>query len=167
MAISTPVEIERQASWGDWLKFTPSWTSSGTNPAIGNGAIRGRYRRRGSEGQVRWHVKIGTTTTFGTAEWRLSLPDGWTVSASDGQTDWYQSCGGLVVPDAVSAFDIAAWAQPGQTYVRLIYPSAYDTTAGERTASQSMGPAMPVTWTASTVNFIAVGTMTLELEDPL
>ena len=54
--------------------FTPTWTSSGTQPAIGNGTLTGRYFRvqKLVFVQVLWIA--GSTTTFGTGDYRFALP---------------------------------------------------------------------------------------------
>lgn len=160
MPVDTPFGYDRTNRWGGWAPFTPTWSSTGTQPAIGNGVVRGRCRRDGSTGRVRWYIGVGTTTTFGTGEWRLSLPSGWTASASDGETDWYQHGTGLCSPDATNAFDLVCWVLPGATTVRVINPSYGATPAASVTAT------VPATWTASAVNFLSLGPVTLELADP-
>jgi hypothetical protein len=54
--------------------YTPAWTSTGTAPAIGNGTLTGRYWRFNKfvVAQITWVT--GSTTTFGTGAYRLSLP---------------------------------------------------------------------------------------------
>lgn len=56
---------------GTW---TPTWTGSGSNPAIGNGTLAGSYRRHGTLVKVDIHLAAGTTTTFGTGVYNLTLP---------------------------------------------------------------------------------------------
>ena len=56
------------------LQYTPTWTASTTNPAIGNGSITGYYSRQGSQITVQLDIRFGTTTTFGTGNWRFSVP---------------------------------------------------------------------------------------------
>lgn len=168
MGVGSPVDYDRINRWGQWAPFTPTWSSTGTQPAIGNGVVRGRCRRDGSTGRVRWYIGVGTTTTFGTGEWRLSLPPDWSASGSDGETDWYQHGTGLCVPDATNAFDLVCWVLPGATTVRVIYPSGVDLVTGVLTSrqAQSVSATVPATWTASTVNFLSIGPVTLELADP-
>lgn len=59
---------------GAWQTYTPAWTGTGSNPAIGNGTITGRYIQAGKivHGNVR--IVMGSTTTFGSAGWIIGLP---------------------------------------------------------------------------------------------
>ena len=63
--------------------YTPTWTSAGTAPAIGNGTLSGQYVK---VGQVVWvYIKMtaGSTTTFGSANnWSFSIP--FTCTSSGG-----------------------------------------------------------------------------------
>jgi hypothetical protein len=54
--------------------FTPTWSSSGTQPVIGNGTISGRYTRFSKLVFATWLVIPGSTTTFGTGTYNLTLP---------------------------------------------------------------------------------------------
>ena len=56
------------------VSFTPTWTSSGTAPVIGNGSITGSYDRNGSDIHAYGQLTIGSTTTFGTGVYRFGLP---------------------------------------------------------------------------------------------
>jgi hypothetical protein len=61
---------------GPWTAYTPSWTSTGTAPAIGNGSLVGAYRIDGKTLFIRLRMVAGSTTTFGTGSWSFSLPAG-------------------------------------------------------------------------------------------
>ncbi len=83
--ISTELAALSGAANAEWTLYTPAWTSTGTTPAIGNGTLAGRYINP----QVNLIVAeirlvAGSTTTFGTGDWRLSLP----VSASTAEQDY-------------------------------------------------------------------------------
>jgi hypothetical protein len=54
--------------------FTPTWTSTGTQPNIGNGSIQGSYFQfqKFIVGEIQ--IVIGSTTTFGTGNYLVSLP---------------------------------------------------------------------------------------------
>lgn len=59
---------------GAWSNYTPSWTAASVNPAIGNGTITGRYIQIGKI--VHFYAKLimGSTSTYGTGQWYVSLP---------------------------------------------------------------------------------------------
>lgn len=57
-----------------WTAYSPAWTGSVTNPTIGNGSITGAYRRRGDTVTMRVEILIGSTTTFGSGDYFISLP---------------------------------------------------------------------------------------------
>lgn len=54
--------------------FTPTWTSSGTQPSLGNGTLTGRYFRIQKLVFVQTLLICNTTTTFGTGEYRFAVP---------------------------------------------------------------------------------------------
>ena len=62
------------AAHADGVDYTPAWTSTGTAPALGNGTITGRYLRAGDLIVVKVHLTMGSTTTYGTGDWRFSIP---------------------------------------------------------------------------------------------
>lgn len=57
-----------------WTSYTPTWTSSGTSPSLGNGSITGKYKKIGKTVFVKVRLQFGSTTTGGTGNWRISLP---------------------------------------------------------------------------------------------
>jgi len=57
-----------------WTSYTPSWTAVTTNPVINNGTITGKYKQIGKTVFFSVFVTMGSTTTYGTGEWRISLP---------------------------------------------------------------------------------------------
>lgn len=67
--------LRGDGAWaGDIQTYTPVWTTTGTAPAIGNGSINGRYIRIGAFVFISIRLVAGSTTTFGTGEWRITLP---------------------------------------------------------------------------------------------
>lgn len=54
--------------------YTPTWTGSTTNPAIGNGTITGRYMRHGKTVTATINIAAGSTTTYGSGYWIFTLP---------------------------------------------------------------------------------------------
>lgn len=57
-----------------WIDYTPSWTASVTNPSLGNGAIAGRYTRIGNLVTAQGIIIPGSTTTYGSGAYYISLP---------------------------------------------------------------------------------------------
>jgi hypothetical protein len=57
-----------------WTAYVPAWTSSGTPPAIGNGTAEGRYLIVGKIGIATGRLAFGSTTTFGTGTYDISVP---------------------------------------------------------------------------------------------
>ena len=57
-----------------WESYVPAWTGSTTNPAIGNGFIEGRYCRIQKLVIVNGYIIPGSTTTYGSGTYRVSLP---------------------------------------------------------------------------------------------
>lgn len=57
-----------------WTTYVPTWTAASVNPAIGDGTIVGAYRQVGKT--VDFFVKItaGSSTTFGSGQYTISLP---------------------------------------------------------------------------------------------
>ena len=66
---------------GAWRSYTPSWTASSINPSIGNGSLEGWYKVVGKTCFVRGNIVMGSTTTFGSGEWYVSMP--FTASHAD------------------------------------------------------------------------------------
>jgi hypothetical protein len=82
-----------------WIPYTPTWTAASTNPVIGNGTITGQYKVIGKICFVRGNIAMGSTTTFGSGEWYVSMPftashaDAILMTANllDNGTAWYNA----------------------------------------------------------------------------
>ncbi|MEU1778093.1 hypothetical protein ABZ545_01245 [Streptomyces abikoensis] len=57
-----------------WSNYTPVWTATTTNPALGNGTLQGTYLKVGALCHVSIKLIIGSTTNRGAGAYRLSLP---------------------------------------------------------------------------------------------
>jgi len=64
-----------------WTAYTPQWTAASSNPVINNGTIEGYYKVIGKTCFVRGNIAMGSTTTFGSGEWYVSMP--FTASHAD------------------------------------------------------------------------------------
>ncbi len=54
--------------------YIPVWRSSGTQPVLGNGSVTGAYYKIGRLVYYAATLSIGSTSTFGTGSYTLSLP---------------------------------------------------------------------------------------------
>lgn len=57
-----------------WTAYTPTWTGSTTNPALGNGTVSAAYKRIGKTVFFRIHYTFGSTTNFGGGAYAWTLP---------------------------------------------------------------------------------------------
>ncbi|TXS30722.1 hypothetical protein EAO71_20210 [Streptomyces sp. ms191] len=63
-----------------WTSYTPAWTAATTNPVLNNGSIAGLYMKLGRTVQVHAEMTAGSTTTYGSGQWSMSLPAASTTS---------------------------------------------------------------------------------------
>ncbi len=68
------LERGRTIALGAYQAYTPVWTAATVNPAIGDGAMVGRYSHMGTTVIATVTMVMGATTTYGTGAWFLSLP---------------------------------------------------------------------------------------------
>jgi hypothetical protein len=126
---------------GAWTSYTPSWTAASSNPAIGNGSLQGWYKLVGKTCFVRGNIVMGSTTTFGSGEWYVSMPftashaDAILMSANllDNGSAWYNA--------------LLNGARAGFNYKTAIQYQSTGSTALDVNATQ------PFTW-ANTDRFI-------------
>lgn len=76
------IAAARLAAAFAWTTYTPTWTASSVNPAIGNGTITGAYLQIGKIVWFRLSIGMGASTTFGTGTYAFSLP----VASASGVT---------------------------------------------------------------------------------
>ncbi|MDJ0461548.1 hypothetical protein [Streptomyces sp. H27-C3] len=57
-----------------WTAYTPVWSAVTTDPVLGNGTLAGRYLKVGKTCKVNLILTLGSTSTFGAGDLRLSLP---------------------------------------------------------------------------------------------
>jgi hypothetical protein len=67
-------ERGRTTAIGEWTNFIPAWTSTGVQPAIGNGTLAGRYTLIGKTCIFNVGLTPGSTTNLGTGVWIFGLP---------------------------------------------------------------------------------------------
>lgn len=143
------VEAKSPIGSTPWLAYTPTWTSAGAAPAIGNGTLEGFYKREGTTLNVRIRMRTGTTTTYGSANgWTFSLPSG--VTAYTG-TDHYQ-----ILPGYLSQFGVANYVgynivSSGGTTVAACVQAYNGAAAGVAyVTAPALTNVVPAAWPAAT-----------------
>lgn len=77
-----PGDVIDDHAWSPWIEetgVTAGITSLGTG-----GTCRLRYRRRGSDAQLRARITFGTGGGGGAGTWTIALPAGWVASNGEG-----------------------------------------------------------------------------------
>lgn len=97
-----------------WTSYTPSWTSTGTAPAIGNGTLEGAYQQIGRTVNWRLRFQAGSTSTYGTGTYRWSLP----VTAAAGAVVLGQGYAYDASTDAIAVFSGQASTSTTVTVLR-------------------------------------------------
>lgn len=100
-----------------WTSYTPTWTSSGTAPALGNGTLVGYYGKVGRLVTAKIALTTGSTTTYGTGNYIFSLPLAAAVTgvgtggfAHSGAWSIYNA-GGAIFYTAIAAIQVGAPSQ--------------------------------------------------------
>ena len=127
---------------GAWTAYTPTWAGATTNPVIGNGSVKGAYSVIGSTCHFWINVVFGTTTTFGSGVYTITLP---------------------ILPNTnTNRLSFGGWIFQGGLY-NIIGHANNSTTMqmyyinnGSTSQVTNVGPLNPVTLTASTANSITV-----------
>lgn len=117
-----------------WTSYTPTWTSSGTAPALGNGTLTGQYRRSANSDIVHWWMRllIGSTTTFGTGIYRFGI--GAVPAPSAGAKLWMAPQGWIRDASSTANYSIVArWDSATNAFI-----------ASEE--GSLLTPATPFTW---------------------
>ena len=121
-----------------WTAYTPAWTGTGSNPVIGNGTINGRFKRLGKWGIATGMIVMGTTTTFGTGNYRFGLPPGWS----------FENSAPIVLCRGTGFVNDAA---PVVGYPCTVQYSSATTFAMRTNNTADLTPTVPITFTTSDV----------------
>lgn len=122
------------SAWRTWVSgsiaYTPTWSSTGSAPSLGNGTLVGSYRYVGGLVYARITLTFGTTTGAGTGGWRMTLP----VTAVEASAP---VGGGIRCVDA----------SPTATYLSGLYLESTTVVLGlfqSTTANEFVGAAVPI-----------------------
>lgn len=118
-----------------WTDFSGSvaWTAAGTAPAIGNGTISAKYLQVGKFVQYTVSIVAGTTTTFGTSTWFISLP----------VTPIASAIGNTSCPGAAILYDSSTTANRQSAVASINSATQIDFYAG---AGNVVTSTIPYTW---------------------
>ena len=72
--MNTEIRDQFNSMFAAWTTYTPSWTSTGTAPVLSNGTVTGRYMKIGRSVLCFINLTFGSSTTYGSGNYNLSLP---------------------------------------------------------------------------------------------
>lgn len=121
--MNTHIRDNFKAIGDPWTSYTPTWTSTGTNPTIGNGTLTGAYMRAGNLVIGRLILVFGSTSSVGTGQYNWSLPT--TANYNDSIN---------IAIGVADMFDTSASAHTTEAVV-LISSSTFEITSGIVTAT--------------------------------
>jgi hypothetical protein len=119
-----------------YTTYVPTWTASGTAPAIGNATVVARYAQLGKMVHAYGSIAFGSTSTFGSGLYAFALP------ATEPGTQLLSGSGVIVhaaTSAAASVFPIIA----SSTTMNFQFPSMYLGTVS------TINPTGPWTWASS------------------
>ena len=133
-----------------WVAYTPTWTASGTAPALGNGTIVGGSITTGPK-TLDFFILLtmGSTTTYGTGTYRFTLP----ASAASRGTGSTINMSGLLTDTSAGAagkWGVQACQFVTTSTIELLAPTA---TADSKLAI--VGQLVPFTWANTDIISIA------------
>lgn len=129
-----------------WVPYTLVWTTTGTQPNIGNGTLFAAYKKLTEKTiSLRAAIIPGTTTTFGTGSWQLSLPPG------------------VQQPNNIESCMVGRAAAAGNIYPCIGVILANDTkinlqsvTSSTNNIMQGVDPTHPGVWAANSSNYLNI-----------
>lgn len=122
---------------GDWVTYTPVWTAT-SNPSLGNGTLIGRYSLIGKTCHARINLITGSTTTYGSGEYKYRLPFT-AATLVHIELGWCGSA--LAIRPGVSYHPCVVRVQSQGADCKVIGPTQADGSSGA-----TWGPSVPFTW---------------------
>lgn len=126
--------------------YTPVWTAATTAPSLNNGSVVGLYQQFGKSVQVYARLTIGSSTTFGSGQYRLSLPS---VPGTPSTTTNH-IIGGQYLDSSAGVY------YPGQCQVAaggFVNMQMFSVT-GTDIRTINIAPTVPVAWGAGDIFYI-------------
>lgn len=118
--IELSTALAGKGDYTNWTSYTPTWTTSGAAPTLGNGTLTGRYSVIGKMVTIRVNLTWGSTTSSpANVLWFFSTPSGLSVSANPPA-----SIGSALILDAGNRFFTGACRAVGGSIV--VYAGSLD-----------------------------------------
>ena len=121
------------AFFSPWQTYAAEWRGTGSNPAINDGTIVGRFRRLGTRVEINVTVTCGSATTYGSGSYVVTMPPnctGRTVTNGTQNGHLTMALGGSTYPGNVQLLS-------GGTDMFLIHATSPQANAT---------PTVPATW---------------------
>jgi hypothetical protein len=67
-------KLDLSGDFPDFASYTPTWSTSGSAPSLGDGTLAGRWVRRGKFVWFSLQLTFGSTTSAGTGTQRFTTP---------------------------------------------------------------------------------------------
>lgn len=140
--MNTDIRDSLEELQAPWVDYAAVWTGVSSNPAIGNGTIDASYHRVGKTVSFLIKVTMGSSTTYGSGQWRITLPFPAAI------TRWRVPVDLLAAGSAYAGTAVASTT----TYLGLNVPPL---TGGN--ADRAVTSAVPATWVSGD-SFTVAGT---------
>lgn len=121
--IESPYITTAQIGGVAYTAYTPTWTATGTAPAIGNATVVGEYLAVGKLVHCYGKITFGSTSTFGTGTYLFALPV--TQSANTLNASGIGPGFAAIFDTDTNAAAFIAADLAFTTAFRLIYPATY------------------------------------------
>lgn len=125
----------------EFQSYTPTWTGATTNPVLGNGTKTGAYVQAGDVVDFYVSIAMGSTTTYGSGAWILTLP------VAPASLRWMFT-GTARDSSAGTTFPLS-----GEISGSLLLLRSFPTTAGN--AFSNVTASVPMTWATSDELFVS------------
>lgn len=124
---------------GPWTPWVPTWGAvTGTQPVLGNGSIAGRYQRIGKTVHFVITLLMGSTSTYPTIQWYITLPFPAMVSVPALIPVFH----GRIFDNSVGTAFLATAHAQNPAYMALETQSSVSPAAG----TDVMRQGFPITW---------------------
>lgn len=138
------INASKNISFPTVQSYTPTWTASTTNPSIGNGTLSGEYIQTGKLVTFWATITAGSTTTFGSGDYRLSYP---VTPASNSGKELLMFGTGRAIGSSTNVFIYPGHRSASTSYFEMFYANNPSNPAGFGNVTH----VSPYSWGSSSV----------------